>query len=66
MSNYILTDKKLIDWVYDNTIEAINFVNSGKIYSLEEEAEVIISAINEKNVNKAKYLIDKFKIKMVE
>lgn len=64
LSNYVLNDKKYIDWVYDNTIEAINFVNSGKTYLLDEEADIIISAINDKDEAKAKYLIDKFEIKM--
>lgn len=65
LSNYVLQDKKLIDWVFDNTIEAINFVNSGNIYLLDEEADIIISAIDDKDVNKAEYLINKFNIKMV-
>lgn len=63
-SNYILQDKKLIDWVFNNTIEAINFVNEGKIYLIDEEADIIISAINDKNEDKAKYLINKFNIKL--
>lgn len=65
LSNYILTDKKLINWVYDQTVEAINFVNAGDVHRLEEEADIIISAINDKDEDKARYLIDKFNIKMV-
>ena len=64
LSNYVLNDKKYIDWVYDNTVEAINFVNSSKTYLLDEEADIIISAINDKDEAKARYLIDKFEIKM--
>ena len=60
-----LLDKRYIDWVYDQTQEAIDFVNNGKTYMLDDEADIIISAINDKDVEKAKYLIDKFNIKMV-
>lgn len=65
LSNYVLQDKRYIDWVYDQTQEAIDFVNNGKTYMLDDEADIIISAINDKDVEKAKYLIDKFNIKMV-
>lgn len=64
LSNYVLNDKGLIEWVYDNTVEAIDFVNRGDSYLLDEEADVIISAINDKDEDKARYLIDKFKIPM--
>jgi len=64
LSNYFVDNKGLIDWVYDNTQAAIDFVNNGSTYLLDEEADVIIAAINDKDVNKAKYLIDKFQIKM--
>lgn len=64
LSNYILQDKKTIDWVFENTEEAIKFVNSGNTYMLDDEADIIISAINNKDVDKAKYLINKFQIKM--
>lgn len=63
-SNYILQDKKLIDWAFNNTVEAIEFVNADKAAFLDEEADNIISAINEKDEQKAKYLIDKYEIKL--
>jgi hypothetical protein len=64
LSNYFVNNKGLIEWVYENTQAAIDFVNSGSTYLLDEEADIIISAINDKDTDKAKYLIDKFKIQM--
>lgn len=64
LSNYILGSEKLINWVFENTERAIEFTNQGNTYLLDEEADIIISAINDKDVDKAKYLIDKFQIKM--
>lgn len=64
LSNYFINEKGLIDWVYDNTQEAIKFVNNGSTYLLDEEADVIISCINDNDKEKAKYLVDKFQIKM--
>ncbi len=64
LSNYVLQNDGLIHWAFENTESAINFVNEGNTYLLDEEADVIISAINDKNIDKAKYLIDKFQIKV--
>lgn len=64
ISNYILQSKKLIDWVYTNTKKAIDFINKGMIHEINDEADIIISAINNKNIDQAKYLINKFKIQM--
>lgn len=63
-SNYILGDKKLIEWAFENSVRAIDFINEGGMYSLEEEADTIVKAINNKDKEIALYLIDKFKIKM--
>lgn len=65
-SNYILGEKKLIDWAFQNTEEAIKFVNEGKSYMIDEERDNIMSAINDKDPDKARYIIDKFQIKMAE
>lgn len=64
LSNYVLSTKELIEWTYDNTIAAVNFVNEGNSYMLNDEADIIIDAINNNNEEKALYLIDKFKIKL--
>jgi hypothetical protein len=64
LSNYILEDQNKLGWAYDQTQSAIDFVNKGLIYLLDDEADIIISAINDKDEEKAKYLIDKFKIKL--
>jgi len=63
-SNYILQDKKFIEWAFNNSMRSVDIVNKGDIYLLDEEADTIISCINDKDEAKAKYLIDKFQIKM--
>lgn len=63
-SNYLLQDKRYIDWAFENTVRAIEFVNNDKSYLLDEESDNIISAINDKDQDKARYLIDKYQIKM--
>jgi hypothetical protein len=64
ISNYVLESKKYIDWVYNSTKKAIDFINKGKLYLINDEADIIISAINNKNKDEALYLIDKFKLKL--
>lgn len=59
-----MSTKELIEWTYDNTIAAVNFVNEGNSYMLNDEADIIIDAINNNNEEKALYLIDKFNIKL--
>lgn len=64
-SNYLLKDKELIMWAFDNTTKAIEFVNDGKVILLEEEADIIIAAINNNDKIMAKYMIDKYRIPML-
>lgn len=63
-SNYLLQDKKLIDWAFNNSLEAIKFINNDKFHLIEEEASNIINCINNKDERLAIRLIDKFNIKM--
>lgn len=63
-SNYILQNKNLINWAFDSTVKAVEFVNNDRIFELDEESDSIISAINDKDSDKAKYLIDKFKLEL--
>jgi len=64
LSNFVLSDDNKLGWVYDQTQAAIEFVNAGNIHLLDDEADIIISAINDNDKEKAKYLIDKFAIQM--
>ena len=45
-------------------MEAVRFVNKGDSFLIDEEEENIINAINNKDEQLAKRLIDKFQIKM--
>jgi hypothetical protein len=61
LSNYYLTSEKLTKLVFNNTIEAINFLNKGNI--IEKELGFFVeNTINNSNIENAKYLIKEFKI----
>lgn len=65
ISNYYLQKKSLIEWVYQNTVDAINFVNNGGCNNFDEqEKEEIVSCINNNDVDLAEKLILKYGIKL--
>ena len=65
VSNFYLANKKLTDFVFNNTIAAIDFVNSGKINMLGlEEKEDIVNAINYNDHQLALKVIDQYGIKL--
>lgn len=63
ISNYYLESKSLTNWVFDNTVEAINFVNKGSELSTSDESE-IVDCINQSDEGMAFYLVSKFDIKL--
>lgn len=65
ISNYYLQSKELTQWVFENTKEAINFVNQGKCNFLgEEEKQEIVHCINGNDKALADMLIKKYDIKI--
>jgi hypothetical protein len=65
VSNYYLQDKKLTEWAFNNTIEAINFVNSGRCNLLGyEEKEEIVNTINYNDKEMAQRLVDRYQVKL--
>jgi hypothetical protein len=65
ISNYYLQSKELTDWVFQNTMEAIKFVNSGKCNMLGiEEKEEIVNCINYNNHDLAKTIVKKYQVKL--
>lgn len=62
VSNYYLNSEELIKWVFDRTMDAIDFVNKEGV--IEHCAEDIQNAINNNNKELAKGLINYFKIKL--
>lgn len=62
LSNYYLSDDKLLKWVYDNAMAAINFINEGRINEVEEVGDQIQEAINKNNKVLAGNLINQFNL----
>lgn len=63
ISNYYINSGSLIEWVFNNTVQAMEFVESG--YSLSfEEGDAIQTAINTNNHTLAKTMCDYFNVKL--
>lgn len=62
LSNYWIFDKRLSTWIYDTTERAFEFVhNNGNV---DEDGELIQSAINDNDQDKAHFLINKYSLAM--
>ena len=65
VSNFYLQSKELTDLVFQNTIEAINFVNRGGCNAMgPQEKEEIVNCINYNDKALALNLIEKYNIKL--
>lgn len=67
ISNYYLASKKLTDWIFTNTLKAIDFVKRGgcNMFTWTDKEE-IVNTINYNDKLKAKELIEKYNIKLAE
>ena len=68
LSGFFLGSDELIGWMFDNTMAAIDWINSdlsAARIALEENRDEIISAINNGDEEKASSLVQKFGIKLV-
>lgn len=63
MSNFWIFDPRLCDWVWNQVGLALAFVEEGR--SLDDDAELIIEAINTNNENMAQHLINKYDLKVI-
>jgi hypothetical protein len=65
ISNYYLQDKKLTNWVFNNTKSAIDFVSGGgcNMFTADDK-EQIVNTINYNKRESAIMLIDKYNIKL--
>lgn len=63
VSNYYASSEALTKWAYNNTLKAIEFVNSG--FSLSEsEKQQILFTINYNNINMAKDVCNHFGVQL--
>lgn len=62
LSNFWLKDEALIQWVFNNTMKALTFINEQQEYLLDNYQTSIITAINENNVKIAESLTREFNI----
>ncbi len=63
LSGYFLMSDELLDWVYENTMKAIEFVNIGGIIT---DPDRIIECINTCNKDLAKQIIEDYKIEVLD
>jgi hypothetical protein len=66
VSNYYLQSKELTEWVFNNTISAINFAATGQCNLLGPmEKEEIVNAINYNDKELANIVISKYGVKLL-
>lgn len=66
LSSYFSSNRKLIQWTYNNTKKAIDLVNEGNMQEVDNMGEMIETCINNENENVANFLIERFKIPLVK
>lgn len=64
LSSYFASSRKLIQWCFKNTMEAIKFVNEGKSHLIADMGDVIQDIINNNKKQQALEIINQFNIKM--
>lgn len=63
VSNYYVTSPELMKWAFNNTMQAVDFVNNKAVIS-HEEARAIQSAINFNDKQLARTMCDYFSVKL--
>lgn len=61
LSGYFTSSESLVHWVFENTMKAIDFVNSDKRIAKEDEA-LIVEGINSGNVEIAELICTEYKV----
>lgn len=62
LSNFWLTDVSLIEWVWENVQQAVDFVNSGQIIDESSDSQLIQDCINDSDKELAIHYINNFNI----
>ena len=66
LSSYFASDKEKIDWVYNQSVKAVEAINNGfDIDLLSPEASQIVTAINNGDVEISKKLVNKYKLQLI-
>jgi hypothetical protein len=61
LSNFWIASEELVNWAYEETMKAVELVNSGGIEEVKKYSDSIEEAINTNNRELAKNLLEKFK-----
>lgn len=62
LSNHFISSQELIEWVYEGTEKAVDFVNNNELDFLDNYADQIVEAINNNNKVAAQNLINEFSL----
>lgn len=65
LSSYFASSQKLIEWCFDRTMDAINFINNGRIPEIMNLGSVIQDTINNENKEVAENLVKQFNIPLI-
>lgn len=65
LSNFWIQSEELVNWAWNNTMSAIDYLNKGNILCIEYN-EDIVKCINRQDIESAKEIIEKYKIQLPE
>lgn len=64
LSSYFSSNQKLIEWCFNQTKKAIDFVNEGKVSLIENRGDEIQNIINTEDKEGAEKLIKEFELEL--
>lgn len=62
LSSYFSSNRKLIQWAFNNTKKAVEFINDKRLHEIEQLGQKIQDCINNENKEEAQKFINQFKI----
>jgi len=65
LSAYFTSEKRLVEWVFNNSKKAIQFVNDNNVKDIIDLGHVIQSCINNENKYTAELLVKEFNLELV-
>ena len=65
LSSYFSSSKELIEWCFNNTKKAIDFINNGYLSLIEDMGDSIQEIINHEDKHQAEQLVKDFKLDLI-